>query len=218
MDALPLNLVVAADRKLGIGKAGGIPWKLKGDMKYFRELTTCPDLNAVLARYRLDTGHRDKRHIPFDHFPVDLGPGAKLPASDAGARNAVIMGRKTWDSLPAAYQPLPGRVNGVLSRSRISGFQGSHRVWSSFDEALAELRADGSIRNVFVIGGGEIYAQALAHPLCRRIFLTSIDAEYPCDTFFPDPLTAFGETAASPVVEENGVDYRFRILERLGPP
>ena len=218
MEPLPLNLVVAADRKLGIGKAGGIPWKLKGDMKYFRELTSCPDLDAVLARYRLDTGHRDKRHIPWDQFPVDLGPSGKLPAADAGARNAVIMGRKTWDSLPAAYQPLPGRLNGVLSRSRFPGFQGSHRVWTSLDEALTELQADGSIRNVYVVGGGEIYAQALAHPLCRRIFLTSIDAEYPCDTFFSDPLPAFLETASSPMVEENGIDYRFRVLERFQAP
>lgn len=210
-----LNLVVAADRNLGIGKAGGIPWKLKGDMKFFRELTTCPDMDAVIARYRLDTGHRDKRSIPWDRFPVDLGPSAKLPEADAGARNAVIMGRRTWDSLPAAYQPLPGRLNGVLSRSAFPGFQGARRVWTSLDEALVELMADGSIRNLYVVGGGEIYAQALARPECRRIFLTSLDAEFPCDTFFPDPGPGFRETASSPVVEENGLEYRFRILSRL---
>lgn len=212
MEAPSLNLVVAADRKLGIGRAGGIPWKLKGDMKWFRELTTCPDPDAVHSRYRLDTGHRDKRRFPWDKLPVELAPD--LPDSDAGNRNAVIMGRKTWDSLPAAYQPLPGRLNGVLSRTRLAGFQGSHRVWTSLDEALTELRADGSVRRIYVIGGGEIYAQALARPDCRRVYLTSIDAEYPCDTFFPDPGAAFTETASSPWAEENGVGYRFRLLER----
>lgn len=213
--SLSLSLVAAADRKLGIGKAGGIPWRLKGDMKWFRELTTCPDPEAVIARYRLDTGHRDKRSFPFDQLPVELGPAARLPEADADARNAVLMGRKTWDSLPAAYQPLPGRLNGVLSRTRLAGFQGSHRVWTTFDEALTELRADGSVRNVYVVGGGEIYAQALLRPECRRIFLTSVDSEYPCDTFFPDPGPAFRETASSPLVEEGGLTYRFRLLERV---
>lgn len=209
--------MVATDRKLGIGMAGGIPWKLKGDMKWFRELTTCPDAGAVKARYRLDTGHRDKRRIPFDQLPVELGPAGKLPAADAGARNAVIMGRKTWDSLPAAYQPLPGRLNGVLSRSRLAGFQGSHRCWTSLDESLTELAADGSVRNVYVVGGGEIYRQALSRPECRRIYLTSIDAEYPCDTVFPDPGPDFTEIGSSPWVEEAGLAYRFRLLERLAP-
>jgi dihydrofolate reductase len=211
---LSLSLVAAADRKLGIGKAGGIPWRLKGDMKWFRELTTCPDPQAVIARYRLDTGHRDTRRFAFDQLPVELGPAGSLPEADAGARNAVLMGRKTWDSLPAAYQPLPGRLNGVLSRTRLAGFQGSHRVWTTLDEALTELRADGSVRNVHVVGGGEIYRLALQRPECRRIFLTSLDAEFPCDTFFPDPGPAFRETASSPVVEENGIAYRFRLLER----
>ena len=53
------SLVVAADRKLGIGRGGSIPWKLKGDMKFFREITTCPDPEAVHARYRLESGLRD---------------------------------------------------------------------------------------------------------------------------------------------------------------
>jgi dihydrofolate reductase len=183
-------------------------------MKYFRELTTCPDASAVHARYRLDTGHRDKRTFPFDQLPVEIGPSGKLPAADAGARNAVIMGRKTWDSLPPAYQPLPGRLNGVLSRTRLVGFQGSHRCWTTFDEALTELAADGSVRNVYVVGGGEIYREALSRPECRRIYLTSIDAEFPCDTFFPDPGPGYTEIFASPKVEENGVTYRFRLLER----
>lgn len=217
MNALPLSLVVAADRKLGIGRGGSIPWKLKGDMRFFRELTTCPDPEAVHARYRLDAGHRDKRRFPWDKFTVGLGPAAKLEDADADARNAVIMGRKTWDSLPPAYQPLPGRLNGVLSRTRLAGFQGSHRCWTSLDEALTELRADGSVRNCYVVGGGEIYALAMGRPDCARIYLTTLDAEFPCDTFFPDPFPAFTETASSPIIEENGLAYRFRLLERVRP-
>jgi dihydrofolate reductase len=210
-----LSLVVAADRNRGIGKAGAIPWKLKGDMRFFKELTTCPDSRLVQARYRLDAGLRDKRTFPWDKLALGVGPGAKLPASGPGARNAVLMGRKTWESLPAAFRPLPGRLNEVLSRSVNAGEAGDHRVWPNLDNALAFLRVDASVKNVFVIGGGEIYLQALARPDCARVYLTEIEAAYDCDTFLPALGPEFHETASSPAVEENGVRYRFRMYEKV---
>lgn len=212
---LSLSLVVAADSRLGIGKDGGIPWKLKGDMKWFREITTCPDPDAVLARYRLDTGHRDKRRFPHDQLLVTLGTAAKLPPATAEARNAVLMGRRTWDSLPAAFRPLPGRLNGILSRGAEPGDHGTHRVWPDWDAALTDLAADPTVRNVYVVGGGDIYAQALRRPECDRILLTSLEGTWPCDTFFPDPGAAFAERASSPVAEEGGMAYRYRLLERV---
>jgi dihydrofolate reductase len=215
MDPLRISLVVAADRKRGIGMGGAIPWKLRGDMKYFRELTTCPDAPAVHARYRLDTGHRDKRRFAWDKLPVALGPSTRLPVPGPSNRNAVLMGRKTWDSLPPSFRPLPNRLNGVLSRSLPAGDHGTHRVWPSLEAALRDLAADTALANVYVVGGGEIYAQAIARPECRRVYLTSLEADFPCDAFFPDPGPAFAETAVSPEVEENGLVYRYRLLERV---
>ena len=207
------SLVVAADGKRGIGQDGAIPWKLKGDLRFFRELTTCPDRQLVHARYRLDTGHRDKRVFAWDRLAVGLGPAARLPEPTAEARNAVLMGRKTWDSLPDAFRPLPLRVNGVLSR-RPPEAAGNHRVWASLDQAAVDLEGDASVRNVYVIGGGEIYAQALRHPACARIYLTSLDAEFPCDTFLPEFGPEFREIARSPSLEEGGIVYRFLLLEK----
>jgi dihydrofolate reductase len=209
-----MNVVVAADRNRGIGKGGSIPWKLKGDMRFFRELTACPDRLLVHARYRLDAGHRDKRAFAWDELALGVGPSAKLPEPGPEARNAVIMGRKTWASLPDAYRPLPGRLNEVLSRALPSGDAGTHRVWPNLDNALAFLKVDPSVKNVFVIGGGEIYAQALAHPDCARIYLTEIDGVFDCDTFLAPVGARFRETASSPAVMEGGVGYRFRLLER----
>jgi dihydrofolate reductase/thymidylate synthase len=124
------------------------------------------------------------------------------------------MGRKTWDSLPPRFRPLPGRLNGVLSRRLHPGvFHGSHHVWPSLQAALDELAADPTVKQVFVAGGGEIFAEALRRPDCARVFLTDIEAEYPCDTFLA-PLEGFREITASPVLEEDGVRYRFRVLER----
>ena len=55
------SMVVAMDSERGIGKAGSIPWKLEGEMRFFRELTSCPEVLLIHARYRLDAGLRDKR-------------------------------------------------------------------------------------------------------------------------------------------------------------
>lgn len=212
-------VVVAADRKRGIGKDGALPWKLKGDMRWFRELTTCPETSGVLARYRLDVGLRDKRVHTWDSLTARIGGMPPLPDWSPGARNAVLMGRKTWDSLPPRFRPLPGRLNGVLSRHLHPGvFHGSHHVWPGLQAALDALSADPTVKQVFVAGGGEIFAEALRRPDCSRVFLTDIEAEYPCDAFLDGLAEGFRETAASPVLEEDGVRYRFRLLERTPGP
>lgn len=211
---MTFSAVVAADRKRGIGVGGTLPWKLKGDMRWFRELTTCPNAAEVLSRYRMDVGLREKHPHTWESLTARIGGAKPLTDWSPAARNAVLMGRKTWDSLPPRFRPLPGRLNGVLSRTLGPGvFHGSHHVWPSLQSALDELSADPTLAQVFVAGGGEIFAEALRHPACARVFLTDIDAEYPCDTFL-DGLSGFRETAASPWIEEDGVRYVFRLLER----
>jgi dihydrofolate reductase len=210
------SLVVAADRKRGIGKDGALAWKLKGDMRWFRELTTCPDTSEVLARYMMNIGLQDRRTHTWESLTARIGGARTLPEWSPAGRNAVLMGRKTWDSLPPRFRPLPGRLNGVLSRRMAPGvFHGSHHVWPSLQSSLDELGGDPTLKNIFVVGGGEIYAEALRHPACGRIFLTDVDGEYPCDTFLPPFGPEFRETAVSPILEEDGSRYRFRLLERV---
>lgn len=159
------QLVVAATRNLGIGKDGSMPWKLPADMAYFKELTT---------RTR-----------------------------DSARQNAVIMGRKTWESIPSKFRPLPGRINVVLSRSATHtennsdvvnardvgpGTKGVYTV-DSLESALALCSSPelaDKVENVFVIGGGQVYQEAIASPNCSAIHLTRIEEDYECDTFFPD--------------------------------
>jgi dihydrofolate reductase len=91
----------------------------------------------------------------------------------------VIMGRKTWDSLPARFRPLPGRRNVVITRQADWHAEGADAA-SSLAAALALLQA---APKVFVIGGAELYALALPH--ADELVLTEIDAELDGDTFFP---------------------------------
>ncbi len=122
----------------------------------------------------------------------------------------VIMGRKTWDSLPARFRPLPGRRNIVVTRQ--PGWQARAPRWrTSLAEALA---AAPDAPQVFVIGGGELYAEAMA--LADELVLTEIDPDFAGDTYFPPRPATFAETtrethrAAAP----NTFEFSFVTYQR----
>lgn len=97
----------------------------------------------------------------------------------------VIMGRKTWDSLPERFRPLPGRSNIVVTRQtgwRANGAQVAGTLEGAVAAAQASIDQQLAAR-IFVIGGGELYAAAL--PLANELLLTEIDADLPGDTVFP---------------------------------
>jgi dihydrofolate reductase len=118
----------------------------------------------------------------------------------------IIMGRKTWDSLG---RPLPGRSNIVISRN--PGFSAEGAVVVPSLEAAID--ACGDVPEAFVIGGAQIYAQAL--PLAQRVLATEVHAEVEGDAFFPLlPSFQWKETAREPQPAENGYDYEFVTYER----
>ena len=127
----------------------------------------------------------------------------------------VIMGRKTWDSLP--IQPLPGRLNLVLSRD--GSFEPLKAVvCESFNEALSmgrEQAEEDGVDEVCVIGGAALFEAAL--PKARRLYITQVDAEPEGDVFFP----AFDERQwtevarqAYPAGPDDEHAFVFRTLER----
>jgi dihydrofolate reductase len=123
----------------------------------------------------------------------------------------VIMGRKTWDSLPAKFRPLPGRRNIVVTRQTrwadSDAARGAEVVFS-LEAALAAV-AQAEAPRVFVMGGGELYAQALPHAAVLE--LTEIDADLDGDVRFPDwPRDAFEAVARAPHPGFAFVTYRRR--------
>jgi dihydrofolate reductase len=118
--------------------------------------------------------------IPW-HLPEDL---ARFKRVTMG--HTVVMGRRTWDSLPVRFRPLPGRANIVVTRQaawQSDGAQVAHNLADALVLARASAAATGAPR-VFVIGGGQLFAEAL--PLADTLLMTEIDAELPGDTCFPD--------------------------------
>lgn len=133
-----VTLVLAATTpKLGIGMNGGLPWRLKKEMQYFKNVTR---------------------------------------------GGAVLMGRKTWESIPPKFRPLPGRQNIVISRSGDLNLGDDVLTAKSFEEALEKV---DPARPLYVIGGAQIYHASL--PYAENILLTLVDDpehKIECDTFF----------------------------------
>jgi len=125
-----------------------------------------------------------------------------------GGTNTVIMGRKTWDSIPQKFRPLKNRHNVVISSQTLHLAQAGSRA-DSLESALAESRGG----TLFVIGGAQIYKLALEHPNCQRIFVTKIAANFTCDVFFPAFHERFEIVSESSWHEENGLKFRFLVYE-----
>lgn len=120
----------------------------------------------------------------------------------------VIMGRHTWDSLPARYRPLPGRSNIVVSR-RSGWAPDGALVAPSLPAALrlASLRL-GEPRRVFVIGGAQLWREAL--PLADTLELTEVQADIDGDTHFPFwDRAAFDEVRREPQAPEGELRFHF---------
>jgi dihydrofolate reductase len=121
----------------------------------------------------------------------------------------VVMGRRTWESLPERFRPLPGRRNVVVTRSSDWNANGAERA-GSLDAALRLLAEE---QQVFVIGGGELYASAV--PLADELLLTEVDVDVEGDTFFPEvDLGAFEEVSREEHVSESGITFSFVRHER----
>lgn len=121
-------------------------------------------------------------------------------------QNMVIMGRTTWESIPEKHQPLKNRHNVILTRNPDYKAEGA-AIYHSLDEAIAS--ADDQIENIFIIGGGKVYAEAINHPQLTGIYVTRIDSEYNCDAFFPKIPKNFSETKNLGKVSEDRVSFEF---------
>lgn len=180
-----LILILAATPSLGIGMNGGLPWPmLRKEMAYFARVT---------------------RRVGGSSSSSNAGSTTQPPI------NAVIMGRKTWDSIPTTFRPLKDRLNLVVTRDvpgftrRLAASSASPRSRGqnegpishpSLHSALAHLYTPSApcspptplIHKTFLIGGASLYTAALALPCTTHILLTKIHAEFACDTYLSEDV------------------------------
>ncbi len=132
------------------------------------------------------------------HLPEDLAYFKRLTLGCP-----VIMGRKTWDSLPPRFRPLPGRRNVVVTRQPDWQAEGAFCAHSLI-EALRQCQDQP---DVWVIGGAELYAQAL--PLAASAHVTEIDAPFEGDAYAPELDASWVETARLPQISVGGMNFSF---------
>lgn len=139
--------------------------------------------------------------------------GLTSSVKDPGSQNLVIMGRKTWESIPPRHRPLKGRINLVLTENPSLCLPPEVVICHSFAELIEQI---GSIRfeTCFVIGGASVYGYALKDKRFDTIHLTEVTGDFHCDVFFPPYKNRFALFDQSPIKEENGQHYRFSIYKR----
>ena len=146
---------------------------------------------------------------------------------DPSKQNAVIMGRKTLESIPEKFRPLKGRLNVVLTRSSKQDICASDNssvlVCKSLEDAikcLENIKEDNKIESCWVIGGAGVYAEAMRNDRLQEIYLTRILEKFDCDTFFPDiPADEWKITSDDKVneklQEENGTKFQYQVFKRI---
>jgi dihydrofolate reductase len=138
------------------------------------------------------------------HLPEDMKRFKRLTTG-----NTVIMGRKTWESLPK--KPLSGRRNIVITDIPGEKFEGAESAISIADAASKCKKED----EAFIIGGGSIYRQFM--PIADRLYITQVHKKAPADIFFPeiDPKTwSVVEKDEFKPVDPEGIPYTYVIYER----
>nr|KYP66108.1 hypothetical protein KK1_012392 [Cajanus cajan] len=176
---------------------------------------------AVVIATR-DMGISKDGKLPW-FLPTDLKffDDITTTTTDPGKKNAVVMGRKTWESIPPKERPLSGRLNVVLTRSGSFDIATAENVVicgsvSSAMELLAASPYCLSIEKVFLTGGGEIFREALNAPGCEAAHITEIEASIECDTFMPRIDTSvFQPWYSSFPLVENNLRYAFTTYVRV---
>jgi len=163
----PVKIIVAVDSNNGIGKDNSIPWRIKKDMKYFKDKTT--------------------------------------NTTDENLKNVVIMGRKTWDSFPVKFKPLPGRINIIISKT-LSDIEGVF-ICDSYVSAVQKAQSLQDIETIWICGGSQIYSEAWAGDW-NETYITRINKNYDCDTF--DNFTN-GKKISSLADTEGEIGFTFEI-------
>ncbi|KAK0646150.1 dihydrofolate reductase-like domain-containing protein [Cercophora newfieldiana] len=206
------------------------------------------ELTLILAATR-DMGIGLNGTLPWTGLKREMAYFARVtkrvpPSLPPTTLNAIIMGRKTWDSIPARFRPLKGRLNVVISRSVTAApsyprdANAEPVMASSLEQALAFLREQQTqtqpLGRVFVIGGAQIYGAALGLRETRRILLTRVVSDFECDVRFPLQLEEGTEgwkraeqgefegwvgekveEGEEGEQEENGTRYEFQMWERV---
>lgn len=139
---------------------------------------------SVIVACSLNGGIGLNNKIPW-YIPDELKYFKHVTTScPQGLMNIVIMGKNTWNSLPK--KPLPNRINIIVSSTlQLTHLHNNTHIASSLDDALSLCSKFNNIHKIYVIGGYQLYNEALNHSQCENVYVTHILKHVVCDTMFP---------------------------------
>lgn len=159
-------------------------------------------INIIVA-YCKNRGIGLKNQLPW-YLPKDLKRFKYLTHGD---ENSVIMGRKTWESLP--FKPLLGRKNIIVSTTMNDRPLINNRTIKRNLTDAINYSKEKKIKQTWIIGGSCIYKEAIESNLVNNIYATEIDANLLCDVFFPELPNQYKEVHRSSWYTHNFLDYRY---------
>lgn len=175
--------------------------------------------NLIVAYTEHTRGIGFNNKLPWAYNKTDMDLFKSITTNTTkGFTNAIIMGRNTWESLPK--KPLPGRVNIVITSKSIkdmnNGVETPSEVFKQLNHALTFCNNNKSIESVFVIGGEQLYKEAIYKSELDKIHATMMFKDYECDTFFPKlpgwvKLVSQQTSTASP-------DQTYKIYQNVADP
>lgn len=165
-----MNMIVAYCKNRGIGIGNALPWHIKNELKYFKDLTT------------------------------------------ANENDCVIMGKNTWLSLPK--KPLPNRTNIILSNSlKQENLSRNTLVFGDKDELINFVTKKKY--TPWIIGGEQVYKSFINLRKLEKIYVTFVNKEYNCDTFFPKIPQNFKCIGKTEYKKYNNIFYRFEVYDKF---
>ncbi|XP_013872027.1 dihydrofolate reductase [Austrofundulus limnaeus] len=143
--------------------------------------------------------------------------------SRPGNMNLIIWGHLSWNSRPENMLPLANSLHVVLSKTLTTVPDQAHFLCRDFESAVrlaAEPPLAGIMETIWVLGGTQVYEDALKHPWCDLLYLTDVMADFDCDVFFPEfdrklfRLQDRFPDVPSDIQEENGIKFKYQVFKK----
>jgi dihydrofolate reductase len=172
-----------------------------------RKITIMKPRISLIAAVDSKDGIGKDNKIPW-HLKSDL-----IRLKNLTKDNIVILGRKSYESMAGYYdksgRQMPGKLYVVVTRDKdYKPSRENAKAAHSLDEAM-----DTKENEVFIIGGAQIFKEAIEKDLVDRIYLTKVEGDFDCDTFMPE-YSQFNKILSRESGEENGLRYEFIDLEK----
>ena len=178
-------------------------------------------MNIIVAIEK-NNGMGYQNKIPW-YLKNDLKHFSSITTSQNSNKNVVIMGRKTWESIPSNYRPLKNRINIILTKNnenvQVDSSMNDCFIKNSLQHAL-DFCNSLSINEIFIIGGSQLYNEAINHKLIKNLYITEIYRKFDCDTFFPSIDSNLFELVSvskfmneSMILNDSNEDVHYRFLK-----